>query len=270
MAVKLKEIAAVLERIAPSSAAESWDNVGLQVGDPNAAVARVWVALDPSPEVIRAARKAGIDLLVTHHPLLFRALQRIDLSTPIGAAVGEALRHGLNVVSLHSNLDAVPQGLNDLLGRRLGLQRLRPLSEATETAPPAGPGIGRIGDLARPRRVDRLARDVKQRLNAPSVRAAGALDAVVRCVAVSTGSGRSLVARFLRSEAEVFISGDLGYHEARAVEEAGRSLIDVGHFHSEHLMKEAVAGRLTREFARRGLAVRVEACPLEKDPFILL
>ncbi len=270
MAVKLKDIAGILERIAPAAAAEPWDNVGLQVGDPNAVVARVWVALDASPEVIRAAGTAGVDLLVTHHPLLFRALQRVDLSTPIGAAVGEALGHGLNVVCLHTNLDAAPHGLNDLLGRRLGLRRLRPLSDGTETDREPGPGIGRIGDLARPRRVDWLAREVKQRLEAPAVRVAGKAEAVVRCVAVSTGSGRSLVPRFLRSDAQVFISGDLGYHEARAVVDAGRSLIDVGHFHSEQFMKEALARRLAREFARRRMAVRVQACPLENDPFTLM
>jgi putative NIF3 family GTP cyclohydrolase 1 type 2 len=89
-------------------------------------------------------------------------------------------------------------------------------------------------------------------------------------VAVSTGSGGSLVADFLRSDAQVFISGDLGYHAAREVEYAGRSLIDVGHFHSEHFMKEALVKRLQGEFSRRRMAVRVQACPLETDPFTVM
>ncbi len=270
MTVHLKEIADILERIAPAAAAEPWDNVGLQIGDPDAAVARVWVSLDASPVVIRAAGEAGIDLIVTHHPLLFRALKQVDLTTPIGAAVAHAIRHGLSIFSLHTNLDAAPRGLNDLLGRRLGLRRLRPLAGRPDALPAPGPGIGRVGDLARPRRVGTIAREAKARLGAAAVRVAGDPEAVVRCVAVSTGSGRSLVPRFLRSEAQVFISGDLGYHEAREVEDAGRHLIDVGHFHSEHIMKAALAQRLAREFARRGMAVRVQACPLEQDPFTLV
>ncbi|MCU0558896.1 MAG: Nif3-like dinuclear metal center hexameric protein [Desulfobacterales bacterium] len=267
MAVAFSVIARILERIAPAAMAEAWDNVGLQVGDPGAKVARIWVALDAGPEVVRAAGDAGIDLIITHHPLIFRALKQIDLGTPTGAAIGHALRHQLAVVSLHTNLDSAPGGLNDLLGRRLGLRRMRPLSRAPAAAAGTGPGIGRVGDLPRPQRLEALALRVKRRLDAPLVRLAGDPRTLVRSVAVATGSGGSLVPDFLRSGAQVFISGDLGYHDARAVEYAGRCLIDVGHFHSERLMKEALVERLRAEFARRRMAVRVQACPLEADPF---
>lgn len=270
MAVALKAIARILERIAPAAGAEPWDNVGLQVGDPEAEVARIWVALDAGPEVIRAGGEAGIDLIITHHPLIFRALKQIDLGTPTGAAIGHALRYKMAVVSLHTNLDAAPNGLNDLLGRRLGLKRMRPLSGAAGPPLGPGPGIGRIGELARPQRLDALARDVKKRLGAAMVRVVGDPRAVVRCIAVSTGSGGSLMPLFLRSEAQVFISGDLGYHAARDVEAAGRGLIDVGHFHSEHIMKDALVKRLQSEFSRRRMAVRVQACPLETDPFAVV
>ncbi len=270
MAAALNAILRILENIAPAAGAEAWDNVGLQVGDPDATVERVWVALDAGPEVIRSAGDAGMDLVITHHPLVFRALKQIDLATPIGAAIGHAVRHGLTVVCVHTNLDAAPDGLNDLLGRRLGLQRLRPLSAAGNRSAGPHPGIGRIGDLARPQRLAGLVRYVKRRLGAGTVRVVGAPHARVRCVAVSTGSGGSLVADFLRSDAQVFISGDLGYHAAREVEYAGRSLIDVGHFHSEHFMKEALVKRLQGEFSRRRMAVRVQACPLETDPFTVM
>lgn len=270
MAIALNVIARILERIAPAAAAESWDNVGLQVGDPEAKVARIWVALDAGPEVVRAAGEAGIDLIITHHPLIFRPLKQIDLSTPTGTAIGHALRYQLAVISLHTNLDSAPGGLNDLFGRRLGLRRMRALSVKANPPPAFGPGIGRVGELSRPKRLAALARDVKMRLGAPMVRLVGNPRAMVRCVAVSTGSGGSLVPDFLRSDAEVFISGDLGYHDARDVEYAGRSLIDVGHFHSEHFMKGALVKRLQEEFSRRRMGVRVQACPLETDPFALV
>ena len=271
MAVALNVIARILERIAPAAAAESWDNVGLQVGDPDATVARIWVALDAGPEVVQAGAEAGIDLIITHHPLIFRALKRIDLTTPTGAAIGYALRNQMAVFSLHTNLDSAPGGLNDLLGRRLGLRRMRSLSGVRSPASGSGPsGIGRVGDLPRPQRVAALALYVKKRLGAPMVRVAGNPRSLIHCVAVSTGSGGSLVPDFLRSDAQLFISGDLGYHDAREVASAGRSLIDVGHFHSEHLMKDALVKRLQAEFSRRRLKVSVQACPLETDPFTLV
>lgn len=268
MAAALKVITRILEGIAPAAAAEPWDNVGLQVGDLEAKVARIWVALDGGPEVIRAGCEAGVDLIITHHPLVFRPLKQLDLGTPIGAAIGDAVRHRLAVVSLHTNLDAATNGMNDWLGRRLGLKRIRPLSASPN--PVAGPGIGRIGDLSRPQRLATLARDVKKRLGPAMVRVVGDPRTMVRCAAVSTGSGGSLVPIFLQSEAQVFISGDLGYHAARDVQWSGRSLIDVGHFHSERFVKEELVKRLQSEFSKRRMAIRVQACPLESDPFTMM
>jgi dinuclear metal center YbgI/SA1388 family protein len=270
MSVRLKEVIEVLERIAPASLAEEWDNVGLQLGDPQAPVRSAWVALDPTPEVVEAATRAGVDLLITHHPLFFRPLRRVDLGTPLGALVDLALRSGLSVVAVHTNFDAVAEGLNDLLAGRLGLRGTRPLIPSPGAAGAGRHGIGRVGSLPRAASLAALAREVKQRLGLEALRIAGdpALD--VRRVAVSTGSGGSVIPHFFDSGAQVFISGDLRYHEARDVEAAKLGLIDVGHFHSEHLMKDVLVERLRKAFTRRRKALRVTACPLEKDPFVFL
>jgi len=111
---------------------------------------------------------------------------------------------------------------------------------------------------------------VKQRLGAEAVRMAGDPELRVKRVALSTGSGGGLVGEFLRTEADVFISGDLRYHEVRDIEYARRGAIDIGHFHSEHLMTAAIAQRLRRAFCRRHSRLRVEAFPHEKDPFTML
>jgi dinuclear metal center YbgI/SA1388 family protein len=269
MDLLLADIIRLLEDIAPPSLAEEWDNAGLQIGDPRSRVQAVWVALDPGPEVVAAACGSQIDLLITHHPLFFRPVKRIDIQTPLGAIVAQALRHRLAVYTLHTNLDAAADGLNDLLARRLGLQRLRPLMAHRSDANGCPHGMGRVGVLKRARSLSELAREVKQRLGAAAVRMAGDPGRVVKRVALSTGSGGSLVAEFLKTEAEVFISGDLRYHEVREIEYARRGLIDVGHFHSEHLMTGAVAQRLRRTL-RRHPRVRIEAFPHEKDPFTVL
>jgi dinuclear metal center YbgI/SA1388 family protein len=269
MAAFLRDIVRVLDTIAPPALAESWDNVGLQLGDPGLEVKTVWVALDPSPMVIDAACAGRIDLLVTHHPLIFRPLTRIDLQSPIGAAIGQALRHGLAVFSLHTNLDAVSQGLNDLLAQRLGLKRARPLIGNPAVAGNRH-GIGRVGLLARPHRLSELALAVMRRLGAEGVRIAGDPQLRVQRVAVSTGSGSGVMPHFLQSDAQVLISGDLHYHDARDAEAAHRGVIDVGHFHSEQLMKNALVQKLAGVFSRKRLSVRVEACPLETDPFTFI
>jgi dinuclear metal center YbgI/SA1388 family protein len=269
MGAFLRDIVRILNTIAPPALAEPWDNVGLQLGNPGRDVNAVWVALDASPAVIDAACAGRIDLLVTHHPLIFQPLTRIDVQSPTGAAIGQALQHRLAVFSLHTNLDAVSQGLNDLLAQRLELTRVRPL-----TANPAVAGnrhgIGRVGLLARPCRLSELALSVKRRLGAEGVRIAGDPQLRVERVAVSTGSGSGVVPNFLQSDAQVLISGDLRYHDARDAEAAHRGLLDVGHFHSEHLMKDALVQRLAKALVRKRLSVRVEACPLENDPFTFL
>jgi dinuclear metal center YbgI/SA1388 family protein len=269
MGAFLRDIVRILDTIAPPGLAEPWDNVGLQLGDPGRDVKTVWIALDASPAVIDAACAGRIDLLVTHHPLIFQPLTRIDVQRLIGAAIGQAFQHRLAVFSLHTNLDAVSQGLNDLLAQRLELTRVRPLI-ANPAVAGNRHGIGRVGLLARPCRLSELALSVKRRLGAEGVRIAGDPQLRVQRVAVSTGSGSGVMPHFLQSDAQVLISGDLHYHDARDAEAAHRGVIDVGHFHSEQLMKNALVQKLAGVLARKRLSVRVEACPLEKDPFTFI
>jgi dinuclear metal center YbgI/SA1388 family protein len=267
MARTLADILRILERMAPPHLAEEWDNVGLQVGDPGREVGLVWVALDPSPNVVSAACRKGVGLLVTHHPLIFRPLKQINTGTPLGAVIEKALRHRLAVYAMHTNLDAATAGLNDLLAQRLGVQRLKPLVGREDPSARSGPGIGRSGVLPVRLRLDELALEVKRRLGLESVRIAGDASRHMKRVVLSTGSGGSLLPLFLSSAADVFITGDLRYHDAREIEAAQRGAIDIGHFHSEHLMASAVAQRLRRALQRRRATIRVEACPIERDPF---
>lgn len=267
MALILADILRVLEKMAPPHLAEEWDNVGLQVGDPGREVGSVWVALDPSPDVVSAACRKGVGLLVTHHPLIFRPLKQIDTRTPLGGVIEKALRHRLAVYAMHTNLDAAADGLNDMLAERLGVQRRKPLVGREETGTRAGPGIGRSGVLPARIRLSELAAEVKRRLGLETVRIAGDGSQYVKRVALSTGSGGSLLPHFLSSPADVFITGDLRYHDAREIEAAQRGAIDIGHFHSEHLMTAAVAQRLRRALHRRHATIPVEACSIERDPF---
>ncbi|MFO7712976.1 Nif3-like dinuclear metal center hexameric protein [Desulfosarcina sp.] len=130
MTATVAQFIRILDRLAPPRLAESWDNVGLQIGNPNWPVKKVWTALDPLPEVVARACENGVDLLVTHHPLFFKPLQRIDCQTPLGRIVEMALSRHLAIFCAHTNLDSAPGGVNDVLAERVGLRNVRVLAGA--------------------------------------------------------------------------------------------------------------------------------------------
>jgi dinuclear metal center YbgI/SA1388 family protein len=124
---KLSDIAGIINKIAPPGLAESWDNSGLQVGDPNSGISRIMVALDATPAVIDETLASACQLLVTHHPLIFKPLKTISAATPQGNLIHAAIRGGLAIVSIHTSYDIAKGGLNDLLAERLGLFGCTPL-----------------------------------------------------------------------------------------------------------------------------------------------
>jgi putative NIF3 family GTP cyclohydrolase 1 type 2 len=111
---------------------------------------------------------------------------------------------------------------------------------------------------------------VKRIFGLKTVRMVGEPDLAIQKAAVCTGSGGSLVSHFLASQAEVFISGDIKYHEAREVQAAQKSVIDIGHFASEHIMVSELTAQLQSAIASKNLEVTVSPCPLERDPFIFI
>jgi dinuclear metal center YbgI/SA1388 family protein len=281
MGANLGQIIKMIDQLAPGWLAEDWDNAGLQIGDPRLPVRRIWVALDSSPEVVKAACREKVDLLVTHHPLIFRPLKSINFNTPAGAIIQMASQHQLAIFSAHTNFDIVRDGVNDVLAKQLELKNLKILQPVkvgerlnNDRFPPVGEeteyGIGRIGSLAKTTRLKSLALTVKEKLKLNFAKVTGNPDLKVTQVAICSGSGSSLMQTFLSCDAQVYISGDIRYHDARDAENANRGIIDIGHFPSEHLMVEALAHQLEKILNNEGLTITVEACNMEKDPFIIL
>jgi len=128
-------------------------------------------------------------------------------------------------------------------------------------------GLGRIGELEKNMKLFDFAEKVKQRLKIRSLRIAGKPDYSVKRVAVSTGSGSGFVDNFISSGADVFISGDLHYHNARAVEAAGLALIDIGHFASERIAIDILAGKLRTILTKNRFDIKIHKSKIEKDPF---
>ncbi len=281
MEASVEQIIKIMDRLVPPWLAEEWDNVGLQIGNPRLPARRIWIALDPGTEVIEAACQKEVDLLITHHPLIFKPLKTIDFDTPGGSIIQMAAQHQLAIFSAHTNFDIVSDGVNDILAQRLGLKQpeiLQPVKVETpvqsEMSSPAGVeeayGIGRIGALDKSRSLKSLVSMVKKKLKLDFVKVAGNPGLKVSRVALCSGSGSSLMPSFLSSKAEVYISGDIHYHNARDAESENRAIIDIGHFASEHLMVDALAHRLEQLIAKEGISAKITACTMEKDPFTIL
>ncbi len=281
MAPTLSDIIKILNRLAPPFLAEEWDNCGLQLGDPAWPVTKIWVALDPALPVVEAACDQKVDLLITHHPLIFKPLKSIQFHTPLGAVLNLATRQNLAIFAAHTNLDSAAGGLNDILARRIGLKELKPLVAGKEIKRyqydnyPAisqehRPGIGRVGYLGTAMDLKSFARMIKKEMGLKRIKFAGDPHLKIKKAAVCTGSGSSLLANFFASGAEAYISGDMRYHDARDVEAANLGVIDIGHFSSECFVAQELAARLSTIFVESGIEVAVEACDIEKDPFEVL
>ncbi len=268
MIPEVKDVIRIMEEIAPSGLAEEWDNSGLQAGQPEGAVRKIWIALDPGTDVVDAACKNSVDLLITHHPLILKPIQSIDFSSHPGSVINAAAVHKLAVYAAHTSLDSVAGGLNDIFAEKIGLTSLQPLDQTINSEKQHGPG--RVGEFEKKVKLAKLAGKIKQALDISNVKMAGDPDLLVKKAAACTGSGSSMMNDFLASGAQAFISGDLKYHDARMAQEAGVGVIDMGHFASEHIIVSALSVRLSEALSRAGFDVKVEACGLETDPFIII
>ena len=365
---RVSDIVGITNKIAPSQYAEAWDNVGLQLGDPGAQVSRIMVALDPGSPAVEAAIEASCNLLVTHHPFIFTPLKKISSADETGRLAIRALKNDLAIISLHTNYDIAPGGVNDLLAARLGvkgglplrvtgaeeylklvvfvpqgfedrmLEGLSPflaaignyrdcsfqgagvgrftpgpgsqpfvgqlgaprqqqesrlellivkerLSGALTALKSAHPyeepaydlypvvnqgvirGLGRIGLLDEATTAGGFALQVKTALKASGVRLVGEPGRRVKKVALCGGSGASLLHDAARKGADLLVTGDLKYHEARDAEALGIAVLDAGHFATEVPMVQGLAGALLRALEVKKFEAEVVAFQGEREPF---
>lgn len=266
--VLVRDILAWLDRFAPFRYAAPWDQCGLQVGNPEAPVDRLLVALDPTSRTLEEARKLACQCLVTHHPLLFQPLKALRSDLFPGNLVIAAVLGGIHVIAAHTNVDAARDGTNDILGGMLSVVRMEPLEcdEAWIGEDRYG-GMGRIGQLAQVVAFEKLVEKTREALGGIPVRAVGDADKQIVRVALCSGSGGSLMEVAIRAGVDAFITGDVKYHDAQRALEAGLALIDVGHFASERIVVRPLAAFLRAQAAGRREVLEVLEAKVEKDPF---
>jgi dinuclear metal center YbgI/SA1388 family protein len=368
MKARVKDIAALMEKHYPLNLAEEWDNVGLQVGSMGREVAKVVVALELDHQVLDQAWQENADLIITHHPLIFKALPSIKVDSPVGSLIRKLIMADISLYVAHTNLDSASKGVNQILAETVGLIDIEPLrlrtagsyetfyklvvyvplthvdevraaisgagagsignySDCTFQSPgigtfKPGPGTqpfigqtgkleqvdesrleticpepflksvieamlqahpyeevaydvfkleksgtmyspGRIGRLSQAVSLGKLAEQVQSKLDLPALRLVGATEHLVQKVAVVGGSGASFI-KEIAGQADVLITGDLKYHEARDAAALGLAVIDAGHQATEELVVQEVCRLLKRESSQAGW--QVEYVPIIVGP----
>ncbi|MCM1378087.1 MAG: Nif3-like dinuclear metal center hexameric protein [Clostridium sp.] len=239
---KVREIASAIESYAPLGLQESYDNAGLQVGDPEMTVSAVLLCLDVTEETLREARKRECNMIVSHHPLIFHGLKQLTGADAIQRIAIEALKSGIAIYSAHTNLDIAREGVSYEMARMLSLRELRPLEphEGME-----GAGLGIVGETEPTPKLEFLRR-VKETFKVKDLKYSGqSPQIVVRKVALCGGSGASLIKDAVGAGADCYITGDVKYHDFTTYGER-LILADIGHYESE-LCSRRIFSRVIRE-----------------------
>lgn len=234
-----------LEKKYPLCMAESWDNPGLQAGSRKTEVEKVYIALDATDEVIEKARNAGAELLLTHHPLLFSPIRKVNTDDFTGRRIVELIRAGISCYAMHTNYDVVTMGA--LAGEMLGLQRME-VMEVTYEDGERKEGFGRTGELPEEMTLQECGEHVKRVFGLDTVKIFGDLQQKVRRAAVLPGSGKSMVKAARETGAQVLISGDFGHHDGINAVMQGLAVIDAGHYGIEHIFIPQMAAYMKEKF----------------------
>ncbi len=263
--ITVRQVENFLNRFAPRSLAEEWDNIGLQVGSLNAKVQGILVSLDVTEAVLWEASSHDCNLLITHHPLIMRPISNLDDSTVVKRCAQLAVQLGINILSFHTNLDSTKEGLNDLLAKKIKLKNLKPLFPTRDAHFPKS-GLGRIGSIAKTS-LKKLLPQIAGQLELKDLRFVGDPKHSIRQVAVLTGSGGGYYREAKNAGADLFITGDVKYHHALDAREEGIAVIDIGHFAGEFGMVPLVAQKLSGWGRKQRLRLKVLETAEQSDPF---
>lgn len=242
MTKTLAEIITQIERVWPIDSAESWDNPGLSFGKTSKPVVRAVLAVDATPDVIEEAAAIGADLLITHHPVIFRSLTTLAGSGATHLVLAKAIELDIALFSAHTNVDHIDGGVSHTLATSLGLESLSPLD--------AESGHGRIGNLPRQTSLGEFSDFLAAKLpgTTQGVMVQGNPAMAIRRVAVLAGAGDSFIDGVFGTDADVYVTSDLRHHPALDFKtkalQANKALINISHWAAESLWLEGAALKL--------------------------
>lgn len=229
----ISELYRFLDKKIPRDLSCEWDNDGLMCcPDPAREVKKVLLALDITEAIVNEAVEKGCDVILSHHPLVFRPVKALTPDRGVSRKLIRLVQNGISAMSFHTRLDALEDGVNDVLAAALGLQKVCAFG-------PEGEQMGRVGSLSAPVSLDAFAEQVKKTLGAPFVLVSG--DGEVSRVAVLGGEGDDFIGAAEACGADVLVSGRLGYHPMTDAPEGGIALIEAGHYYTERPVLSVLA-----------------------------
>lgn len=224
---KLKEIIDILELAVPAYIKEEWDNIGLIIGDREAEIKKVIVALDCTESVVLEAVSKNADLIITHHPLIFEAVKNIDFNTSLGNKIKKLIINNINLVSLHTNFDKVVGGTSDTVSKFLELSDIKNLTDDEFS-------LGKIGNI-NSLTLEEFALKVKDKLNLKSLKYIGDNSKIINKVAVVSGSGADFLYEAKKMGADCLVTSEVKHHIGIDALENDIAIIDAGHFETENV-----------------------------------
>lgn len=238
----LNEIIKVLEKRFPISNKEEWDNVGLMVGRRKREVKKIQLSLDVTTASLENAIKNNVDLIISHHPMIFSGVKKVNSDTILGEKILTAIENNIAIYSLHTNLDSTEGGLNDYVGEKLNLKNGKIIDEVNNE----NFGIGRIYSLENKITFEEFVEKIKSIFLTNNLRVVKNQDEelYIKKIAIVNGSGSSYWRKAKKMGADLLITGDIKYHEALDSLEEGFCMIDIGHYETEHFFGDLIRKEL--------------------------
>ena len=242
--MKAIDLVRPIEEMAPLHDQEKWDNCGFSVGDPYGEVSKALIALDCTEEVVDEAIRSGADIIITHHPLIFGGVKKISPQDWLGRVIYKAVKNNISIYSAHTNMDKAAGGVSSVMAEKLGLKECEPLSPDN---------FGIVGNLPESIGAEEFVGKVKKVFGVEVVRTSALLGEKISRVAVCGGSGKSFIPDAVGKGAQVYVTGDITYHEFYT--EQGFMLVDIGHYSSEFGIVDVFANILSKNFPNFAVSI---------------
>ncbi len=256
----MEELTVKLNEILKPNLAYDWDNVGFSLGDKKTDINKVLITLEIDDGVVNEAIENQVQLIISHHPLIFRPIKTITNMDDKGNIMLKLIQNSINVYIAHTNFDILDGGLNDYISNLLSLENIGKLVYTNSESD----AIGRYGDLKKDMSIDMFASFVKDRLNLSGIRVVDGGNGKIRKVGVVTGSGIEYAKNAFDVGCDAYLTGDVKYHDAQDLLGRGMNVFDIGHYGSEIHFKENML-----EILKNGLGKEMEfiVSVALRDPF---
>ncbi len=233
--LSVKDIIEIIEKAAPLDLQYSWDNSGFLCGSVNKEVKKLYLTLDVNMYTVNEAVKLGADMILSHHPVLFKGANNINYDTPQGYVIKEIIKNDIALYASHTPMDCAAGGINDVLADKLGIINKKIIEKNDKYD---GCGLGRCGDLENAVTLREFVSRVKKALKTPFVRVCGAPETIIKRAAVGGGACDELIPAAKKSGADVMVTADMKYHISMDSVESGICVIDAGHYPTESFVIE--------------------------------